>query len=397
MTSTLLLISQSLCKRRYWWLAALIWLALSNPAKALELRVAIAEGASQIRVGSSTPAKILDVAGRPLGELGPREGFFAQSSGSRVMVAGKQSSQVWIEPSAGGVVYIGEACAPPCGGRWYRGRIKLVKTSRGLTAVNVVDLEHYLASVIGKEMYPTWPLEALKAQAVASRSYALYQRQHGANSIYDVGDTTTWQVYEGMATEFPSTQAAVSATAGQVVTHNGQTIQAVFHAASGGHTENVEHVWSSPLPYLRGVKDFDQGCPVYQWALTFSPSDLSRRIPGVGNITAMVPLSTTPWGRIVKMKVVGDAGTQTVTGRTLRTALGLKSTLFTVNPHFGLFASTGKTASKPVAFQVIGRGSGHGLGMSQWGAHNQAIQGRTYQEILQHYYQGTTLSQAQVQ
>lgn len=388
MTSTLLLKSRFFSERRYWWLPALIWIALVSPVKALELRVAIVEGAGQVKVGSSTPAKIFDAAGRPLGELAPREGFYARPSGKGVAVAGKQSSQIQIEPEAGGAVYIGD--------RWYRGRTKLVRASRGLTAVNYVDLEHYLTSVLGKEMYPNWPQEALKAQAVASRSYALYQRQHLANNVYDVGDTTTWQVYEGMVGEFPSTQAAVAATTGQVLTYNGQIIQAVFHSASGGHTENVENVWSSPLPYLRGVPDFDEGSPVYQWAETFSPSALSQRIPGVGNITTLTPLRTTPWGRIVQMKVVGDAGTRVVTGKALRSALGLKSTLFTVTPHFGLFASAAKGSPKPVAFQVIGRGFGHGLGMSQWGAHNQAQLGRTHQQILQHYYQGTALSQMQV-
>jgi len=388
MALPLLLKNKSFRKRQYWWLSVLIWMAMVGQAKALELRVAIVENASQVKVGSSTQAKIMDGAGRVLGELRPREGFYARPSGRSVVVTHKRASQIVIEPSAGGVVYIGD--------RWYRGRTKLVNSGGGLTAINYVDLELYLASVLGKEMYPSWPLEALKTQAVASRSYALHQRQHRGNSVFDVGDTTAWQVYNGMATEALSTQAAVAATTGQVLTYHGQIIEAVFHAASGGHTENVEHIWTSALPYLRGVPDFDAGCPVYEWTMNFTPSDLARRISGVGNVISMTPQQKTPQGRVVKMKVVGDAGTRILSGSALRSALGLKSTLFTITPQPQLFASMGRAASKPVAFLVNGRGSGHGLGMSQWGAHNQAMQGHTYQQILQHYYQGTTLSQMQV-
>jgi stage II sporulation protein D len=95
-------------------------------------------------------------------------------------------------------------------------------------------------------MSANWPQEALKAQAVAARSYALYKRSTSGNSVYDVGDTTTWQVYKGLETEAPGTQSAVNATAGQVMTYGGKIILAVFHSSSGGHTENVEDIWTDP-------------------------------------------------------------------------------------------------------------------------------------------------------
>jgi len=389
MIYTLLLKARPLLKGWHWQVSALIWLALVSPAKALELRVAITEGASQVKVGSSTQAQIQDSAGQTLGTMPAMSGFYAQSTGQGITVAHQQASQIWIEPTAAGLVYIGD--------RWYRGRTKLVKTGQGLTVINYVDLEDYLASVIGREMYSNWPQEALKAQAVASRSYALHQRQQRGNRVFDVGDTTAWQVYDGIAGESTSTRSAVAATASQVLTYNGKVIEAVFHSSSGGHTENCENVWSSPLPYLRGVPDYDQTSPVYQWVTNFTAHDLSQRVSGVGNVTALLPLSHTPQGRVRKIKVVGDRGQRTISGSTLRSALGLKSTLFLVTPQFDLVATTGKTASRPVAFQVSGRGFGHGLGMSQWGAFGQAQQGRTYDQILLHYYQGATLSQMQVQ
>lgn len=242
-------------------------------------------------------------------------------------------------------------------------------------------------------MVPSWPQEALKAQAVAARSYALYQRQSSANSVYDVGDTQAWQVYNGLEKETSTTQAAVNATTGQVLTYSGRIIEAVFHSSSGGHTENVEDVWTQPLPYLRGVQDFDQGTPVYQWTKTFTGSELSSRITGVGNIVEMEPLKKTPQGRVVSMKVTGDAGTRTISGGALRDALGLRSTLFTAIavPGAGNKSNEGRT------FQITGRGFGHGLGLSQWGAYNLAQRGMNYQQIVLHYYKGTSLAKIQVQ
>jgi stage II sporulation protein D len=370
---------------RSWWLSGLLWLAIMAPAQAaLELRVAIEDGVSQVKVGSSTKAVVRDASGRQLGEIAAMNAFVADPGQGKVTLDRWQSGQLWVEPTGGGYIFIGD--------RWYRGRALVVPTNSGLTAVNYVDLEHYLYSVLGGEMNGNWPQEALKAQAVAARSYALYQRQNAANETYDVGDTAGWQVYDGIEDESAGTQAAVNATTGQVLTHNGRIIEAVFHSSAGGCTENVEDVWVQALPYLRSVPDFDQGSPVYQWTKNFSRSELSARITGVGNILALTPIKTTQCGRVMSMEVEGDAGRRTMKGDELRSALGLRSTLFTVVPE----AAKGKAQSPPVGFQVIGRGFGHGLGMSQWGAYNLAARGTRYQQILLHYYKGTTLAKIQV-
>ncbi|HAG84440.1 MAG TPA: sporulation protein [Cyanobacteria bacterium UBA12227] len=358
---------------RHWWLSFLVWIVLVGPAQAaVELRVAIQEGVSRVKVGSSTKAIVRNSAGQAVGELSAMNAFNAQASGGNVALDQWRSGALSIEPTDNGYVWIGD--------RWYRGRTRLVATGGGLIAVNHVDLDQYLYSVLGSEMSVSWPQEALKAQAVAARSYALYKRSESKNSVYDVGDTTTWQVYKGLETEAQSTQMAVNATTGQVMTYGGQVILAVFHSSSGGHTENVEDVWSQPLAYLRGVPDYDVGAPVYQWTQNFSSTELSRRIGGVGTVTSMTPERTTPNGRIITMRVQGTGGTKRVSGNDLRKELGLRSTLFTVS-------NTGSS------FQINGRGFGHGLGLSQWGAHNLAAQGTNYQQILSHYYQNATLSQ----
>ncbi len=375
---------------KHWWWSALMWLVIALPAQAaVELRVAIEDGVNQVTVGSSTQAIVRDGAGKTVGEIAAMNAFVAQSEpGRRVKLDNWKSQQFWIEPTKGGYVFIAN--------RWYRGRTLVVPTARGLTAVNYVDLENYLYSVVGGEMIPSWPLEALKAQAVAARSYVLYQRENAASSTFDVGDTTAWQVYRGISDETASTQAAVNATEGQVLVNQGRIIEAVFHSSSGGHTENVENVWTQALPYLRGVPDFDQGTPVYEWTKSFTRADLSALIAGVGNVISMQPEKMTPYGRILTMRVVGDAGTRVIKGETLRSVLDLKSTKFKVLPDYGSGADKQKSQSAPIAFQIQGNGFGHGLGMSQWGAYNLARQGYDYRQIVLHYYKNTILAKIQV-
>ncbi|MEM9219427.1 MAG: SpoIID/LytB domain-containing protein [Cyanobacteria bacterium P01_F01_bin.150] len=383
-----------LSSSKKWWSGLLGAIALmaagvsslfvALPAQAaLELRVAIEQDTSQVNLGTSTSGRLLDGRGQVIAQIPAGGGFVAQASNGSVKIHQWTDSQFWIEPTGDGIVYIGN--------KWYRGRTRVVAQPGGLTAVNYVDLEHYLYSVVGGEMPTSWPLESLKAQAVAARSYVLYRRDRNQGSIFDVGDTTAWQVYRGLEEEASSTLAAVDATQGQVMTHNNRIIEAVFHSSSGGHTEDVEDIWSSAIPYLRGVVDFDQAAPVYQWNKQVSASELQKSVSGVGNIFSFTPVETTPRGRVVKMQVQGDQGSKLVDGSTLRSSLGLRSTLFAIAPEQAGNVST------PSTFSVYGRGFGHGVGMSQWGAHGMANQGYGYQQILGHFYQGTSLAVIDVQ
>jgi stage II sporulation protein D len=370
-------------------LLTVCWCAWIAPATARDLRIAVQQDKPQVAVGSSTPAVILDGSGKQLGQLPALQGYFASPANGVINLADQKAWRIVVKPTDGGFVYISD--------RWYRGTVSLIYTSTGVTAINTVNLDDYLAGVVGKEVPASWPQEALKAQAVASRSYALYRSQKTAGSLFDLGANQSFQVYNGLEGEAPSTHAAVQATAGQVLKHQGQTIEAVFHSSSGGHTENSENVWSSVTPYLRGVKDFDQD-PLnknYQWIKTLAAAEVKQKLPGLGNIIAIKPLGkTSTTGRITSVKVVGDSGTRTLTGSELRKALGLLSTLFEVTPQPGLVASqSGSTA--PTSFQITGKGNGHGLGMSQWGALGMAKMGKTYGQILQHYYQGTILSKSE--
>ena len=347
-------------------LLTLSWLMLTGSAQAaIELRIAVKKDVTQVRVGSSTNAIVKDAAGRKLGDITERLSLFAFTNGNKVSLNQWQAEQMIIEPSDNGYVWLGES--------WYRGRLRLIIQNNRITAVNLVDLEEYLYSVVGAEAVSSWPIEALKAQAVAARTYALYRTKIAGNRFYDLDATTNSQVYKGVSSEAESTLEAVKATEGQILTYQNEPIMAVFHASSGGHTENVEDVWSSPLPYLRGVEDYDQQAPSFQWTKTFSSHQLSRLFGGIGQIKKMTPERISPQGRISSMRVVGEKGSKVLPGQKVREILGLKSTLFTIS-------------QRQNSWEIAGRGYGHGLGLSQWGAYYMSLNGANYQEILSHYY-----------
>ena len=365
-------------KVRYWWVSIFLWIALVAPAQAsVILRVAIERGVNQVKVGSSTTGIVKDSTGRTLGQLPAMSAYYAQAVPGGVALDKWQSGLFWIEPTGKGFVYIGD--------RWYRGRTLVVPTDKGLTAVNWVDDQEYLYSVLGGEMDASWPQEALKAQAIAARTYALYEREKQRNNpVYDLGNTPDhWQIYKGVISESPATYTAVDSTLGQVLTYKNRIILSVFHACSGGHTENVEDVWGSSEPYLRAVQDYDQNIRECNWVKTFSPSEISAKFPEVGGVTAVIPETYSPFHSVKVLKIVGNKGTKVLQGEEVRTALKLKSTRFTV------------TKGGDGSFILQGLGYGHALGMSQWGAYNLARQGVNHLQILGHYYQGVALTPIQ--
>lgn len=190
-------------------------------APAFEIRVAIANKVDSLTIGSSTQAYILASNGKALQKLPASQAFLAQPYQSNIIIgSGKLPNAVWISPTKGGSVYVGD--------RWYRGKLLLLSLENKLLAVNYVDLEHYLSSVVGSEMHPTAPVEALKAQAVAARSYALVHLVRPASTWYNLGNTQRWQVYKGMNSEYNTSQLAVKATAGQIISYKGGVVESLY-------------------------------------------------------------------------------------------------------------------------------------------------------------------------
>jgi stage II sporulation protein D len=357
----------SLGKQTGWLSLCLLFLAVA-PAQSQQLRVAVAQKVTQLNIGTSTTAVVSDGSGHKLGELQPQKGLVAEASNEEIKVGNTQVGELWVKPQKGGYIWIGD--------RWYRGTVRIMPEGKRLLAVNHVDLEQYLYSVLGAEMSTTFPAEALKAQAVAARTYALYRSQSAQKKLFDVDATQSSQVYRGLSSEANTTQSAVNATLGQVMTYQGKPILAAFHSASGGHTENVEDIWTDKVPYLRGVADYDLGTPGNEWNKVISLSELSKSLK-VSNVKSIAIDKTTQFGSVLSLKVSGDTETS-LAGKEIRTALKLRSLRFTVTPS-------------PEGFVFKGRGYGHALGMSQWGAYKLAERGMKYSSILSHYYQGVEL------
>lgn len=301
----------------------------------------------------------------------------------------------------------------------YRGAIRVMKSPQrwGLTVVNVVPVEEYLYGVVGKEMSPSWHREALKAQAVAARTYAISHKNYFASRGFDMTDDTSSQIYAGINGESPSVIAAVDATRGEILTYGGKPIDAFFCSTAGGWTENSENVWGSRIPYLRGVSDDSSHMPSYRWSVTTTPEKLAANLTaagkGVGKVRSITlsPLGKRPMavsdrgvsGRVLSMTVNGSAGSVRVTGNAFQSIYGLKSTLFDFSqggavpdPDSGRKGrSATMTVKAGVPITIYGYGWGHGLGMSQYGAYQMAQEHGSadtyYRTILTHYYTGTRL------
>jgi stage II sporulation protein D len=396
--------------------------ALQAQATEPEVRVLLLE-AGLVPMAARQQPLVLRAASQRW-ELAPGELVVLQlAAGGLVLERGgaverlPQVSELWLEPAARPD---GDGADFQLQQRGYRGRLQLLVGGTAVQAINHVPLEAYLPSVVGSEMPASWPQAALRAQAVAARTYALRQRKPAAP--FDVSATVSSQVYKGVDAETPSTRQAVASTRGQVLIYGSSLANAVFHSSAGGSTENSGDLWSQQLPYLVSVPDFDQHSPVHAWEQRLEPEQLQKAFGEIGGAQRIEVLATTGSGRVRQARVIGPRGTLVLTGAQLRSRLGLKSTLVrfeVVAPELAslppslpalpplpsqLLPSQSSDpevqapGQVPLPVQVpppsllaIGRGYGHGVGMSQWGAHGLAQRGQSYDQILRHYYRGTEL------
>ncbi len=365
--------------------------------------------------------------------------------------------------------------------RSYRGIIEFGRYTGGnITAVNVVGLEEYLYGVVPSEMPSSWNIEAIKAQAVAARSYALTRRDmkvHEADG-YELCDGTNCQVYIGYTNESESARNAVDDTEGVLAYYNGQPINAVFFSSSGGSTDNSENVWSNEIAYLRAVPEINESAPT--WTRTFTQEELgallSSKGKNVGTVES-ITVSTGEYGRVQELKINGSSGSTVLTKEETRTFCSgssqgsLVSRMYSINTNEiyvpdedseikeetssqsgtifvvssngtsqtnkdDLYAvnysgestavsgdiyavtsngkesidtktssssrSTVSTAANKIyeggtvypvdgKFVFYGKGNGHGVGMSQYGAKGMAEAGYSYKEILKYYFTGITV------
>jgi len=271
-------------------------------------------------------------------------------------------------------------------GKPYRGRAEVSPGEKGLLVVNELPLEEYLVGLINCEISSAWPMEAVKAQAIIARTYALHRKELRKNSFYHLESTVIDQVYDGCLIEDSRAQRAVNETAGEVLTYNGALIQAFYHSNCGGRTEASENVWGMSLPYLKGVEcEYCLTNPSSVWEQRLSFKDIEdklrlagHRVLGVSDVRPGIRNSR---GRLNNVVVYSIGRELSLTGDQFRKVVGygiIKSTQFTIK--------SGKT---DVLFS--GTGNGHGVGLCQWGAKQRALDGFSFAEILSYYYPGTTL------
>ncbi|RJR18805.1 MAG: SpoIID/LytB domain-containing protein [Desulfobacteraceae bacterium] len=264
-----------------------------------------------------------------------------------------------------------------------RGRIWIKPREGKLMVINLVDMEDYLLSVVPSESYASWPLETLKAQAVAARTYAYYQKLHRENMDYDLVDDEGDQAYKGMEREQARSSQAVMESTGEILMHQARPILAMFSANSGGYTADAKAVFNLNKTYLSARPDPEslKGKMAY-WTREFSTSDIETSLGRIGitarGIRQIEPAEKGPSGRIVKVRIRSSSNDKVFRTRTtLGRALKLPEILLEIKNQDGRYV-------------FEGRGWGHGVGYSQWGS---AIMGKdtSYRDILAFYYPGTTL------
>jgi stage II sporulation protein D len=299
-------------------------------------------------------------------------------------------------------------------GRRFRGRLNVLRPrpGAGLTLMNRVPVESYLAGVVGLEMGPRRPdeFQALMAQAVVSRTFALRNRGRWEAEGFDAWSDTRDQVYAGVSAESPAVWQALRGTAGQVVRYRGALIDAFFHSTCGFSTAAVEEAFrgSSARPYLRPVSDASGGGRFYcdisprfrwreEWDGTKLRAILSRTLPAVMNVggdglqrvTDIEVSRTTASGRVGELRIVFDRGDARVAGSDVRAVLRPESDRLLQSAAFQLFVT--RQDGQVTHLVAAGAGSGHGVGMCQWGAIGRARVGRQYREILTTYFPGTSV------
>jgi len=370
-------------------------------------------------------------------------GFTARVAGGVVVLySGGQQVFTFDDASRGAQVACATGGTVRLGDYSYRGVIELRPSGGRLTAINVLCPEEYLYGVLPVEMTHTFHINALKAQAIASRTFMAYRMNDGGHRHqgFDLCDTTHCQSYRGAGREQESTSLAVELTRGQMMFYNNTVILAVYFASCGGATDYAENVWGQPRPYLRAVRSVGEHNPS-EWTRTFTMAQLTTAVNSaggnIGTATGMSVSRVSPLGRVQEITVYGTSGQWRASGEATRTLFApvggsLMSRNFYIAGAGGgpavvsvtdgrgvvsggltgfnlrggvlpqtayVFDGTALRRLDAAPAQVVtgssvtinGRGWGHGVGMSQRGAIGMALLGYSYREILLHYYTGVEI------
>ncbi|MEW6107646.1 MAG: SpoIID/LytB domain-containing protein [Nitrospirota bacterium] len=264
-------------------------------------------------------------------------------------------------------------------GNHYLGDIEVWKGAAGLYLINELPLEEYVKNVVSSEVGINWEMEALKAQAVIARTYALYQINLKNNTNYDLTSSVLHQVYKGSTID-PRISYSVMNTEGEVLFYNGKLIESLYHSTCGGRTENPDEVFGKNYPYLKSVESSCEISPYWIWERKIPIEEIEKAL-NIKGLTDISIKSYTSSKRVKTVDIAHSSGTLTIKTNDLRKSLGwnrLPSTNFTITRDNGIIVFEGK-------------GYGHGVGLCQWSALEMARNGKNYKEILAFFYPGTTI------
>ncbi len=369
------------------FLAALFWIVFPCSADDAEeplVRVAILEDAGDVKITLEASCQLKDLeTGKVFVKWDRLRWKSVQPGKKGIAVAGMTvpAKAVLLEPKAGTLFRVN---AKP-----YRGALIFRQTPEGrLTVINQLELEAYLVGALRSETNSMWPMEALKAHAIVSRTMVAHRIWISKNKPFDVTADTRTHLYYGVNAERRRTREAVQATCGQVMAYNKELLSATFHANCGGHTEDAAELWKATgdLAPLKGVKDpYCKNRKHYRWKMRISIKEFLEKLGSVAGsvdtLTALEVVDRNRSGRVRSMRLVGTDGEVTLTGKELRSRLGanrLRSLNFTVE----LF-------KEQLLFR--GLGWGHGVGFCQWGAYGMSRRNRKADEIIKHYFPGAQI------
>ena len=315
----------------------------------------------------------------------------------------------------------------------YRGFITFLSGNTGINLINHIEVEDYLYGVVPKEMGHSFHIESLKAQSVAARNFSMASKNKHQNEGFNLCDGEHCQVYGGKTVEHPNTNRAVDETRGLYLYYDGKLAETVYSSNNGGYIESSKGAWGGHLDYLIAKEDpFSKNTNASTWELEFTNIQLSEKIKSaginIGDILDIEIIERTEGNRVVNAKLKGTLGEEVISGSKLRSIFEMRSTWFDIGKDGSYIESVSRNGyvynpetlqtviidlnnasilngdnemvkplntapnnSKVEGFTFKGRGYGHGVGMSQYGALEMAKQGYSFEEILKHYYSGTQL------
>jgi stage II sporulation protein D len=343
------------------------------------IAVGIIIGATSFNVGSLRGFYVSDASNRKLKLIKGNVSVSCLPKGIRVENH-KLSSHVKIKPS-NGIIFVNS--------KPYKGYLELIKSGNKINVVNILAIEDYVMGVLPKEMdsVSIEIIEALKTQAIISRTYAIGNLSRHGRQGFNVCASTHCQVYGGLSGGVGATNRAVQETKGKVLTYNGKFAQTLFHANCGGHTDNPRYIWqwNHEEPYLKGVKcGYCYKSPYTKWEQEIDANLISRKLAdnNIGKIKKIKIKEKTPYGVAKELEIIHSKGKTVLNAYKFRIAVDAHK----IKSHD--FDSI-KTKGDKIYFK--GRGYGHKSGLCQWGAKGMAEKGKTYKKILGHYYPGTKI------